>query len=111
MEALTINSKLLGYGSVKQPQVQPQFQAPIEPKAQMLQTAPEKNAKTVTKMNKRPIIQFDSPAMKQYARELNRKLAKGLKGQVVNEANSQMVEQIKGFHSNYTPTPVNAGFR
>lgn len=89
-------AKLLGYGSIKQPPVQPQPQPLVQPEAEMLQPAPEKNAETVTKMNKKTVIQFDDPAMKQFGRELNRKLANGLKGQSVNEAKGQKVNKLNG---------------
>jgi len=89
-------AKLLGYGSVKQPEIQSQSQPTAQPEPQMLQPTPEKNAKTVTKMNKTPIIQFDNPAMKQYGKELNRKLFSTPNGQIVNKAEGQIGNRLNG---------------
>jgi len=77
-------AKLLGYGSIKQPQVQPQPQPSAQPEAPMLQPAPEKNAETVTKMNKPRVRPVNIEILKQRWNKQNGQMVKEVKRQMVN---------------------------
>lgn len=78
-------AKLLGYGSIKQQQAQLQIQTQPQPEPQTLQAAPEKNAETVTKMNKPKYGPVDIEVLK---RRWNRQNA-----QPIKKVNSQKVKE------------------